>query len=507
MRCKWNGMYTGLFCLLAFSAIALMIVTAFGYLMWTGFGEQGEVQFASVSALLYQGYPLYTTIDGAGRYSLQHGPIVYLVAGAVMQLFGASYITVKLAGAMAPALVLLISWIWFSKITTKKYAFLFLGLQTWILFHWHHIFYIRPDSLMLLMVVVSMAIVTTTEKKWLLVLGTAIPMGIMLNLKIHGFLYFFPIMGFVYQRTGLRYFAHISGLAITVGVLPFLMPQISFGNYLSWVTQSVHHGFAFKNFVSKIAMLFVLFIIPYALAVLNGVSLSSFFKRHKFVVTPLLISLFITSVIASKVGSGTNHLMPYLPIIIYYTIILFNDMQAGFLQNVKYSKIFVGTNYLLLGIIILVILSSGFTREYNFFKMMHEDNNNSGVILNEIQSIEKQFAGKTISLGYGEDRSYIPYRDYIPYLVFHNNPLLIEAVAFMDMKSAKIPMPEATIKQLEEGTIQVWLIPAGDKPFTMNHADKGPLFDNSFRKAFLDNYHLISKTPHFDIWVYQQVLK
>ena len=85
--------------LLAWAAagIVLALVTSAMYLLWPGFGEQGEVNFASVAWLVSNGQPLYTDVDAAQRYSLQHGPIVYLLVGGIMQLLGPSYVTAKLS--------------------------------------------------------------------------------------------------------------------------------------------------------------------------------------------------------------------------------------------------------------------------------------------------------------------------------------------------------------------------------------------------------------------------
>lgn len=491
--------------ILALIGIILILLTSFAYLTWTGFGEQGEVQFASVSAMLYQGYPLYTELDAAGRYSLQHGPIVYLVAGAVMKLFGASYLTAKFVGAVAPILALIISWFWFAKLTTKRNAFLLLGLQSWILLHWHHIFFIRPDSLMLLTMATSMAIVTTTKKKWLLILGLAIPMGIMVNLKIHGIIYFLPVVALVYRQLTWKHRWNIIGITLLVAISPFILPGISLTNYLIWVTQSVHHGFSFKNFIPKIAMILEFSIILFSIGNIYGFNFRTFYKKHEDMFWVLSGAIIITSIIGSKSGSGTNHIMPFVPIFVYLTIMLLNVTQTKgmALPQTTRSKFVRGMSYALLTAMILVTLIGGVSREMSFLKIIYEDNHDSVIILSELRSIEKQYEGNKIALGYGEN-SYIKYRNFLPYLVFSGNPLLVEVVAIMDMKAAKIPIPPATIKAIEDGMIPVWLIPAGEKPFAMGYKDGEPMFDESFRQSFLHYYQVVEKTPHFDIWMYKK---
>ena len=95
----------------AVAGILLALVTSTMYLLWPGFGEQGEVNFASVAWLVSNGQPLYTDMDAAARYSLQHGPIVYLLIGGIMQLLGPSYVTAKLSSVVMFWLILLLSFI------------------------------------------------------------------------------------------------------------------------------------------------------------------------------------------------------------------------------------------------------------------------------------------------------------------------------------------------------------------------------------------------------------
>ena len=119
----------------AVAGIILALVTSAMYLLWPGFGEQGEVNFASVAWLVSNGQPLYTDVDAAARYSLQHGPIVYLLIGGIMQLLGPSYVTAKLSGVVMFWLILGLSFVMFKRAGGRRKALIFTGLEAWILFH------------------------------------------------------------------------------------------------------------------------------------------------------------------------------------------------------------------------------------------------------------------------------------------------------------------------------------------------------------------------------------
>jgi len=458
------------------------------------------VTFSTVSWLIVHGHPLYTDLAAAERYSLQHGPAIYLIVGSIMKMLGPGYITAKLATVAAFLIVILISWIWFSKCLSRHLAFILLGLESWVLLHWPYAYLVRPDAIMLLCVIVSMYIVTTRQNRWLLILGTAIPLGIMVNLKIHGLFYFVPILAIVYQQIGLRSILLIGGLSLLMGIAPFLLPQISGTNYSVWLVESIHHGFKWQNFIAKIVLGFVLFLIPVATGIVFGVDLGAFYRRNRLLILTLLVSSIIPAIVGSKAGSGTNHLIPFIPILMYVMILLIADIKKRChpLPEVVRTRLAVCLGRAILIVIAILITVSGFNGEKRIFKHFASDRT---AIFKEIQSIEALYTGKTLAIGYGEKASDLLYRDFIPLPVFHGNPYLVDSVALGDMNSAGVAMPAATIRKLADGAIVVWLIPAGDSPF----ADG--IFDESFRQAFFVNYRLAARTEHFDVWIHRNIAR
>jgi len=496
-----NKFLRGLLNVWSLCGMALFAVTIFCYLNWQGFAEQGEVNFATVSWLLYQGHPLYTDIDFAGRYSLQHGPIVYLLAGGIMKLLGPGYVTAKLSGILALLTGIVVSWLWFTKLIGKKPAFLLLGLEIWMLFHWHHAYFIRPDSMMLLCVIVSMYMITTKRNSLLLILGLAIPMAIMINLKIHGVLYFLPIVTIAYRRLGWKKLFYAGGITLLLSVLPFLVPGISFDNYLLWLFQSLHHGFSIGNFIPKIAVVMSFFLLTITIGVICGGNIRSCYQGNKHTVHALLFSLLVVSIIASKGGSGTNHLTPFIPIFNYFIMLLIAEgKKSNPCFSAMHTTVSRNVSGIILAILLVLITVSGITTEQRLIETVVK--NDRSLMVQEVETIEKEYAGKTIEVGYGEEKSYYQYRDLIPLPVFAGNPLLVEIVALGDMNTAGWKIPENTIRSLETGTIQVWLIPRGNIPFYMGNIPEGKVFPESFRQAFFRNYTLTSSTDFFDIWVY-----
>jgi len=478
------------------SGIIIAIVAALLYLWWNGFSEQGEVTFSAVSWLLYKGYPLYTALDSAERYSLQHGPNIYLAIGGVMKLLGPSYTTAKLANVLALLLVILISWLWLSKLANKHDALWLVGLESWILLHWHYSFAARPDSLMLLCVTVSMYIVTAERNKLLMMLGTAIPLGLIINLKIHGVFYSFPVLWIVYRCLGWRCLMVVCALALPLSVAPFLLSQVSFTNYILWLTQSAHMGINLGNLFDKVVLIFELFMVLFAIGVIGGIDLHRFYLRHRPMILTLLGTLIVTSIIGSKPGSGTNHLMPLVPVFIYMMFLLATDVRAriGRRPEVVRTRLAINLSYVILVSVLVLNTISGVGKAISLIKPT--SNGDRAAIIQELQGIEALYPGRTLEIGYGEEKSFATYRDYVVLPVFHGNPYLVDKVALGDMHGTGLPTPAATIDKLKGGAIQGWLIPKGNSPFALRE------FDNAFRQAFVQNYRLTSRTQFFDVWIY-----
>jgi hypothetical protein len=121
----------------------------------------------------------------------------YLVNVALMKLFGPSYLTAKLAGVSALLVSVGLSWYWLNRLTDRTSAICLVGLEVWLLLHWQQSFMSRPDSLLLLAIMVSMHAVTTCQRKLPLILGIAVPI-ITFTLGIASYCqrYLFLIIGY-----------------------------------------------------------------------------------------------------------------------------------------------------------------------------------------------------------------------------------------------------------------------------------------------------------------------
>ena len=267
--------------------------------------------------------------------------------------------------------------------------------------------------------------------------------GFIINLKVHGVIYLLPLLIVLQNRLTWKRLITLVLMTMVVIALPFLLPQISFSNYILWVQTSVHMaandpGSTLRNFIPKIVAILVLGLIPYCLAVLRSISIRKFYLHNKKVLVALLFGVLAAAAIGSKPGSGTNHLMPLIPFYCYLLLRLSQEkpvadlaVSTGRIWRRRISGIVLG------GLFLLVTLG-GAHKELTLLKMAATDDRRP--VLQELAELENAYAGKTMEIGYGEKGNRV-ITDCIPQLVFHGQPLLIEKVAFGDMLAVKVPLP------------------------------------------------------------------
>ena len=74
------------------------------------------------------------------------------------------------------------------------------------------------------------------------------------------------------------------------------------------------------------------------------------------------------------------------------------------------------------------------------------------------------------------------------------------------MQESGLALPKATLDAFREGAVKLWLVPAGDAPFTMrNYYGKQDLFGPELRRIFAEHYRKIERTPYFDVWAFVSV--
>ncbi len=468
--------------------IALLSAAAVAYLFIPGLFEDAETDIACISALAMRGLPIYPAIDAAPRYILLYGPMTYIAHIPLYAIFGQNLAAFKLLGVGAFLVSLFGLYRICRAYVSKDASLVGVGCAALVLFRYTDVaFWGRIDPVIL--VVTVLCFWSTVAAPMPLALAMqAVAIAMIPNLKISGFAYLIPALLYFAIRRGWRAAAAASALGLVLLPVPFLLPSISLNNYLLILRAAAGHGLV-MNFLVRNIQYSALLLLPLVAAFRLGGRAS---LHQRLYLGSIITGLAITSVLGSKSGAGSYHLIPYIvPILPLYlwrrSEILPGEADAGF------------TPLAIAWAITTVLLSStnlqAVIREYRAAPT-------GARITAEIRRDQKLYRGRTMEIGVGgdfEDR-----RTRYAYLTtFDGAQYTISGAAIRDLQEGGIPIPASTIQYIERCGTQVWLIPKGDAPFSASNSyfeTPHAAFEPAFRDAFAAHYRLAASGELFDVW-------
>lgn len=476
------------------------------YATHSNFFDHAEANIATVSWLFQIGKPIYHELQSAERYTIPYGPTLYVINGFFLNLFNPSIFSAKFGGILAGGLSLLLIFYTLknlvgSKISTFCLAYISLNFIAIYVYFAAATFWNRSDSFLLMFVALALFAVVRTNSP-IAILLTTLSLGISINLKIHGFLYFLPIYILLYFRHGI-YATLVSVLGSSIlAMAPFIfLQQVSLNNYILWLSEFGKQGISFTLFKGNIVWSLYLFA-PVLLILVYFVNhykndFYVFVKKHKLFLSSLLLSLVAVAVIGSKAGAGMNHLIPFLPLV-YYAFALTLKPIINLNQDTiarKTNKYYYCAYISLVLALLTVTALRGVLNEIQLIHLANKYNNEPA---QEIQEIIKMYPGVTIGMGYGGDYDLTYYR---PLLVYEGNPYLIDAVSVMDAEYLGKKIPNETLEALKSCQIKLWLIPKGGSPFQLdNYFNHRQVFNQELKNTFLANYDRRENSNYYDLW-------
>jgi hypothetical protein len=232
----------------------------------------------------------------------------------------------------------------------------------------------------------------------------------------------------------------------------------------------------------------------------KGPELRRCIKQQIPLVLAILLAALVTIVPAAKICAGPRHALPLIPICTFALGSLLSWPRreiAGprWFKSVALAGV---TAFMVIGV------CTTFAGMPRLCASALSDDEIGRAATVEIAQVCQRYPASTIGMGYGGKEKY-PWTFYWPILAFRGEPCFLDAVGIMEMRASGLPIAEATYGALANGRIKVWLIPAGDEPFSMPtfYPDGRPLFDERFRDIFRTHYQRRDHTAHFDVWVYR----
>lgn len=490
------------------AAIMAMVTLQFAllirYLFYPSYLNHAEAIVAAASWLSWEGYPLYSRLDTGDVYGFPYGPALFQVTGFSLSLFGPSIGASKLPGLSAFALSQV-----FSFVTLRRSgagvaeALAMTGVQCLVQAGFTDqgfVSGVRSDALLFLGAQTSLLVATATPT--MLTAGAlGLLGGICANLKIHGALYILP--AFVYwlcrspgAAVGLR-LSCVAGLAATVALaVPFSPNNVSLFEYYHYFLILKHtpwNRWLFEQNIVFELMLLAPLVLMYAL-----------FRPklpHAFnwFIATLVLSMTIVALLTAVTGAGTNHLLPFLPSVVWGFAVLRREVSQS-LQDARARGRY---ECLSLGLIIALLFGYGPIVIASWGTVLHRFADtplvNEG--LAEIDRALDENPGRKVAVGPGVESFDAQSLRVIP--VFRGNPLPIDSHTWMVLKLNGIS-EEIIRRAIRECRADIWLLPSNAPFVTISHLDGTNIYSAEVLADFYATYVKQLSGRVFDQWTCKQ---
>lgn len=476
--------------LAAFAAIAAW------YVGLEGLSGEVEPLVTTLSWLVSHGQPLYTSFDAAERYSVLYGPSVFLTNGLFLKLLGPSVASVKLVSALAAVGSLLMLYAALARSRRDTLAILLTAAAA--MYFWAQgfaVYLVRPDAL--LVFTLSFALYgAARQRRPLAILMVAAAAGFAVNLKLHGFLYFVPVVALLALRHGRRAGVVAAVGALVVAALPFVFnPQVSLVGYVAWIRDASRQGLTTEFLALDLGYAAAL-VLPLVLVL----ALSGWSRWRGTPEGALLLSLASVLpaelVLASKPGAGMVHLLPMaIPTVYVLGRVLQRLQVEGFDWRPRTRR----AAALAFG---LTLLLAGSVNEYRAVRLLDWQTRQRPDLAQDVRGVMARYDGLTMAMACGGENQAFLNTWTRALLAFAGNPVLLDPISVMDSALSGRELSRSTYDAIGDGRIALWLVPRGQDPFRKFnwYAPHLPIFPDAFRRHFEAHYSPRAQSRYFDLW-------
>jgi hypothetical protein len=461
----------------------LALSLAVGYLIFPNYFDHAEPTVATIGQIVQAGGLAYPSGDQWQFIGLIYGPGIYL-SNSIAMLVGDPVLGSKLPGVLAYIASLLVLWYRLPSHISRSALVL-------IFFFYEFGFLNRPDSYLLLLSTLSVALVLKSPSWGLLCTG--ILAGIATTFKFTGFLFFIPvtvlllIQGHSFRQLWVAIFA-----GLTVALAPYALSSFSLANHLAYVqslaTQTLSEGLFQRNLAYSLFS-----ILPIAwlwTGVSKGTSLKN---RYGVMILVMTVTEFLVCVLASKPGAGPHHLLPGLPLKLW----LMHELTLA--QEVKghRSVRFLG---LVLWSMSLYYIAYGYPKflKNHFVSVEYLEGQYKAKI--EFHSLLKKFPNSYVGVTDSKHANY-SLSFFRPYAFASDYGDRLDPVAFMEVSFTTKIDDRLFVSKIETCSYSNIILASNGEPFTLlNFYTNKPLFSDELRSVFAREYRLIEKGSYFHVF-------
>jgi dolichyl-phosphate-mannose-protein mannosyltransferase len=470
-------------------ALGAFVVVAVWYATDKRYYDFAEPTMPAVAWMFEIGKPLYPPPDAPERYAHIYGPMAFIPLAAAMRVFGTGLDVTKWVGASAGIISLLLLFSILKPRAGARLAAVFTGYCALLLLVFRNAaFWVRPDSLELLCTSIGLfAALHRSRVSWV---ALGVSAGILWNLKFTGPLYSLPIFVLFLERTSRRDLVLATVTAAMTLAVPFVVfSNISWRNYGAWILLSGSKGIVWSTLRQNLEWA-VYLVAPLIVALRVTVRNQPLTVLSPRVATSLVVALGSVAVLASKPGAGPYHLLPFLPVIAFFTGLQMYHLRS---DGAHITVLLSGLSFTAVAVVIASAQQASFVSTVRQLDAL-------GPIADLTRFLD-QHPGNPTQIGYSSDERTTFVR---PLAVFRSGMYLLDQPAIQEHQLAGIEIPPATVNALRSCAVTYWLIPRTGEPFSatnrypMMHGRA--LFVDDFRRAFFDTYERIGSTEYFDVW-------
>lgn len=505
---KKNGRFTQLFTaprLISYIFIGYMFSTVVLYIWVPTYREHIEPSITTISLMIAEGYPAYTTFDDPNVYSILYGPTTYLFQSEFLKLFSNPIFGSKLYGALC----FTAGFVVLSFLLIIKYGFRSALQGTFyfsvvVLLFAQVAFRNQSDSIIFLgnsLAVASVLLPSKWTSRLLLALGVALSV----SAKFHAVGYVLPLLFLFYRQHGIQKLIFIGIVSIVLAFSPFLLEAYSLSNFITTMQAYSKLELHYWLFMHNLSMAYVI-VLPLMLLLYIDV--------RKRPIKPVLsnetlwtllftnMMLILVCLTAAIDGAGSYHIAHFAPAIaVLYTIYYSrcrDEFKINFLTRGTIFKTLFMTGMVAWSISIAVFVGS-VQKKYIWFIQDNLSREIEAEVLLIKSEIEKN--NWRVLMGYSDEKGYLNtyYRPLLWSAIKDNS---LDPIALMGRHAVGVEIPETGVQRITEKYYDVVIIPKPGKPFTMYnwHNKHQMIFGKDLPEVFNQNYSPLIEYEHFVLW-------
>ena len=488
----------------------LFLFSVYRYGAFAGYLDHSEAAIAFRAWLSIGGGDLYPSPASETYLLTAYGPLAFFVNGGVTALFGPS-ITASKGAALGSAVL---SLAFMAGFIYRTFGWPYLGpgilvFACYLLFAAPYTLWARPDPLMIFLV--SIALFATTvdgagARRWTAPVVIAVCVGLSVNLKIHSFIFFVPIVWHYCARRRLRVWPVMIAVAVAVILLPFTLPQVSPWHYVDGIRELAQaREIQFEKIPHSLRFA-VVYLSPGVVLGLAYVARAGKVPAADMGYFAVLVGCvgvaFFSTLLA---GTYWYHLVPFLAGTYWFPVSL--DLILRFARTVEDRRTAFAAIMAFVAVVFVILTV---TPQKRLHRVMTDRGDRAREVAGEVTSILQRHRGETVQMGYGEDVAETYRLSYFKPLLAHaGNIMTVDGHADMEAGFAGISENAARIAHLTNCRTDLWLIPKDEAPFALKSYYPRPpagaktghfLYSDDFRKAFLSAHKKIDAHTFFDVW-------